>query len=184
VLVAAARALCSLLTNVTHTFDKLGENLTMWFKFCVNQARGLNQQKKRSTMRALYALGVIVKYVDISQISTLAFSQNTPPPESLYNMILMFNRLDDEIRETAFEALSMIWIRFPDLLYKSEDIIAYTLSQPMDIFSKIKILAAFKEFLISLNEMMTQYTETDIGNMLSILDKFMEQLVSLALDAD
>lgn len=58
------------------------------------------------------------------------------------------------------------------------------LSQEMGSDSKIKILQAFQGFLTSLSELMTKYTEQDIGNMLSILDKFLPRIIDLVLDSD
>jgi hypothetical protein len=92
--------------------------------------------------------------------------------------------MDGEVSERALEGLSLIWIRFPELLYRSQEFIQQALGNTETHFSKIKILETFRAFFSGIETRMIENKDEDSGQMLGITHLYVDKLITLALDGD
>jgi hypothetical protein len=69
-LLASAKALCSLIMHVTFDFQSIGNSMLTWYRFLINELTHPTE-KARSTPRALFTLCTIIKYLDPELIPSL-----------------------------------------------------------------------------------------------------------------
>ena len=104
--------------------------------------------------------------------------------DTLYNVYYHYCTQEGELGERALEGLSLIWIRFPQLLYKSQDFITKALGNTETHFSKVKILETFRAFFLGVERRLLEVPEEDAGPMLSITNMYVNRLIVLAIDPD
>lgn len=145
------------------------------------QMKEIDKKTIPSLYRAMLALGLCIKFYDSEIFETFQVEENIHFKVSIFNCFEKYGKNSDEnLKERALEALSLTWVRFPELLRKSDELIMNGWTLAKSPSSQIKILQMFYEFLSHCDKKLIEGSDEDHGNVLSIIQGYLDNIVSCA----
>ena len=132
-----------------------------------------------SLYRALLALGLCVKFYDSEVFEKFQVEDGVDFKNSIFLCFEKYATNEDEsVRERALEALSLTWVRFPDLLRRSDSLIISAWKVAKTAASKIKMLQMFYDFLSHCDNQSLEGGDEDRGNVVSIIQGYLDDIVN------
>jgi Sister chromatid cohesion C-terminus/PHD-finger/non-SMC mitotic condensation complex subunit 1/HEAT repeat associated with sister chromatid cohesion len=182
VLTQALNALCKIVKLCSRNQKIIITLIERCFTLLLSSLQNPIEKKNLpSIYRALLALGVCIKFYDGDIYATLQLEKKKDFKTSLFDVYEKFAMQEDEnLKERALDALSSTWVRFPDLLEKSDHLILKGWEMAKSPNSRIKMLQMFYEFLHHCDVNVLEGGDEDRGNVVSIIQKYLDNILDCA----
>lgn len=187
VLTNALAALCAIVRDVTHNEELLITLMKHCFVLISSQRRSKNISENfyPSLYRGMLVLSLCAKYYDADIYSDFQLEKGKKFEESCFDYFKYFCRYQDEVlRERALECMSYLWVRFPNLLQKSETLINDAWKRAINPESKIRLLSMFQEFLSHCDLKTVEGGDEDHGTLFVAIQGYVGYILSLAKDLE
>lgn len=180
VVTQAISALCKIVRLCSRNHSIVTSLITKCFTLLKGQPKIISGDKNNlsSVFRALLALGLCIKYYESSIYNEFSLEEGIDFKTSIFDVYQKFSLMEDEsIRERALDSLSLTWVRFPELIIKSDSLIKKAWQVANKANKKIKLLQMFYEFMRHCNEAIKEGSDEDKGNVVSVIYGYLDNIL-------
>ena len=180
----ALAALCNTIKHITNNQALVLKLIKNCFALISSQSRVqvLEEPKIPSLKRAMLILSLTVKYYDVNIYLNFQLEPSKSFQDSLFEVFKNYYQITP-LKEVALESLSYLWVRFPQLLLKSEFLVRNAWKETKETSAKLQLLGIFQEFLEHCDTQLVQSSE-DFGNILGAMQSYIHYIMDLTKDPD